>query len=252
MDEQKIIEIFTELSEGKITAENWRVWFTENAQNVEQICGRRNFLKIKLKESNSDIRNVYHGQIGVYNWLKSKNIEVNLSDIYKKNYDKEFDDYCKAQDEKRKLLKKTVENKFSHLKESYPKLLKQLTKSFDEYTEINIGKSINEIENKENELSINFSNELKKFFNEISSFEFEGITINFNDLDKQLFGKKEFLILGEFWKYGDGDKLLYDIEEQSVLVFAHEYNPPKIILQAKNMSEFVEKTLVKHLKEYEE
>lgn len=250
MDEQKVIEKFIELSEGKLSAEEWKNWFFENAQNVERICGRTNFLKIKTKESNSNIRNAYYGQTAVFNWLKSKNIEVALFDIYKKSYEKEFDDYCKAQDEKSKQLKKSVEKQFGHLKETYPKLLKQLTKSYD--TKIDAEKSIDEIEIKENELSLKFYDELKTFFQHISVFEFEGLEINFNYLDKQLFDGKEFLILGEFWKYGDGDKLLYDIDKQSIFVFAHEYNTPKIIEQAKTMTEFVEKILVRHLKEYED
>jgi len=252
MDEQKIIKKFIELSEGKLTAEDWKIWFSENAQNVEKICGRTSFLKIKIKDSNSDIQNVYYGQTAVSNWLKSKNIEVSLSEIYKKNYEKEFDDYCKAKDEKRKKLKKSVENKSGYLKEIYPKLLRQLTKSYDEYTKIEAGKSIDEIEFKENELSLKFSDELKVFFKNISVFEFEGVEINFNYLDKQLFGKKEYLILGEFWQYGDGDKLLFDIDNQNIFVFAHEYSPPKIIKQAQTITEFIEKTLVRHLKEYEE
>lgn len=251
MDEQKVIEKFIELSEGKLSAEEWKIWFSESTQIIEKICGRTNFLKIKFSINFSEIRNVYQGQIAVLNWLKLKNIEVSLSDIYKKNYEKEFEEYCKAQDEKRKNLKKSIEIKFGHLKEKYPKLLRQLTKSYDEDTKVEIGNNNDEIETKENELSLKFSEELKAFFNHISVFEFEGIEINFNYLDKQLFDKKEFLILGEFWQYGDGDKLLYDIDNQSIFVFAHEYNPPKIIKQAQTMTEFIEKTLVRHLKEYE-
>jgi hypothetical protein len=251
MDEQKIIEKFIELSEGKLTAEDWKLWFSENAQNVEKICGRRYFLKIKPTDSYSEIRNVYYGQTAVYDWLKLKNVEVDVSDIYKQNYDKEFDDYRKAQDEKRKEVKKLVETKFGHLKEIYPKLVLQLTKSYDEYTKIEAGLSIDAIERIENELSLKFSEELKVFFTNISVFEFEGVEINCDFLEKQFFDKKEFLILGEFWKYGDGDKLLYSIDNQNIFVFAHEYNPPKVIKQAQTMTEFVEKSLVRHLKEQE-
>jgi hypothetical protein len=252
MEEQQIIEKFIELSEGKLTAEEWKSWFSENAQAVEKSCGRTSFLKIKTRDSNSDVQNVYYGQTAVYNWLKLKNIEVNLSNIYKQDYEKELDDYRKAQAEKRQQLKKMVEIKFGYLKETYPKLLQQLTKSYDEYTTIEAGKSIDEIQLKENELSLPFSEELKTFFNHISIVEFEGVEINFNELDKQFVDQKEFLILGEFWQYGDGDKLLYDIDKQHIVVFAHEYNPPKIIKQAQTMTEFVEKILVRQLKEYEE
>lgn len=251
MDEQHIIEKFIALSAGKLSAQEWKVWFSENATHVETICGRTNFFKIKLKENNTDIQNVYYGQTAVCNWLITKNMAVDVSDIYKKNYKAEFAASCKAHDEKRKQLKKSVELKYSRLKETYPKLLRQLTKSYDEYTTIGAGKSIAEIEIKENELALKFSDELSTFFKHIAVFEFEGVEINFNYLDKQVFDEKEFLILGEFWQYGDGDKLLYDIDKQRIVVFAHEYEQPKIIQQAQTMTEFVEKILVRHLKEYE-
>ncbi len=157
MDEQHIIEKFIELSEGKLAAQEWKVWFSENATHVESICGRTLFLKIKTKESNTDIQNVYYGQTAVCNWLITKNIAVDVSDLYKKNYEAEFAASCKAHDEKRKQLKKSVELKYSRLKEIYPKLLRQLTKSYDEYTIIGEGKSITEIEIKENELGLKFS-----------------------------------------------------------------------------------------------
>lgn len=249
MDEQKVIEKFIELSEGRLSAADWKKWVSENMHTIEKVCGRTSFLKIKTKDTFSESQNIYHGQIAASNWLKLKDIKTSLSDIYKKNYEKEFDDYCKAQDEKRKELKKSVETKFGYLKGIYPKLLRQLTKSYDEFTKIEGGKSIDEIETKEKELSFKFPEELKVFFNHISVFKFEGIEINFNYLDKQLLDKKEFLILGEFWKYGDGDKLLYDIDNHDVFVFAHEYSPTKIIKQAQTITEFVEKILVRHLAE---
>lgn len=252
MNEQKLVEKFIELSEGKLSAENWKIWFSDNALNVEKICGRTNFLKIKPKGSHSDIQNAYYAQMAVSNWLKLKNVEISLSDIYKKKQEQEFEAFCKAQDEKRKELKKSVETRFGYLKETYPKLLRQLTKSYDQYTQIEAGKSIDEIELKEKELALKFSNELKVFFSTISLFDYEGVEINFNALEKEFFAKKEFLILGEFWQYGDGDKLLYDIDSQNIVVFAHEYNPPKVMKQAETITAFIEKNLVKYLKEYEE
>lgn len=251
MDEQKLINKFIELCEGNFTPEYWKVWFSENAENVEKICGRRYFLKIKPSPSFSDINNIYKSQTAAFDWLNSKNISITLSDVYKKNYEIEFDNFRKAQNEKRNLLKKSVETNFSYLKEIYPKLLRQLSKSYDEFTKIELGKSTAEIDLLEKELAIQFSDELKTFFSTISVFEFEGIEINFNNIEKQFFDNKEFLVLGEFWIYGDGDKLLYDISNQSIVVFAHEYNPPKFIKKAKTMTEFVEKNLVKYLKENE-
>lgn len=252
MYDQKIINKFIELSEGKLSPEEWKSWFSENIEHVEKNCGRTNFLKIKPSNNCSEIQNIYYGQTAAFNWLKSKNIQCGFSELYKINYEKEFENFCKIENEKRNQLKKSVDLKFGHLREIYPKLIRQLKKSFDECTRIKPGKSTDEIEAKENEFSSPFSDDLKTFFNHISLFEFEGVEINFNALDKLQFNKKDYLLLGEFWRHADGDQLLYDIESQNIVVFAHEYDPPKILKEAGTMTEFIEKVLVQHLKEYEE
>lgn len=77
MTEQAIIHQFIALAEGKLTAEDWKNWFAENAQSVEKICGRTAFLKIKPFASFSDAQNIYMGQTGAFNWLKSKTSSLN-------------------------------------------------------------------------------------------------------------------------------------------------------------------------------
>lgn len=249
MTEEQIIQQFTALCEGKLSSEMWKIWILENAQSVENLCGKRYFLKIKPKESASDKANAYFAQTAVFEWLQTKNISVSLSDIYKNLYEKEFDDFCQAQAQKQNELRQLVTSKWGHLKEIYPKFFKQLTQIFDETTQIEKGKIIEEIQRKEAELGVSFSEELKAFFQHISLFRSEGVEINFEVLEKETFGTKAFLILGEFFKYGDGDKLLYDIENQNIVVFAHAYQPPKFIKQADTITAFVEKTLFQYLKQ---
>ncbi|MBK8804026.1 MAG: SMI1/KNR4 family protein [Fibrobacteres bacterium] len=251
MNEQQIIRMFLELSEGRLTPEEWMIWVSEHDKHIEAICGRVNFLKIKPSKNSSDIRNAYHGQFAIYNWLKSKNIAVNFSDVYKKEYEKEINE-CSTS---RNAIDKqggAANKKPNHFNDVYPKLSKLLAKSSGGNLKIDEGKSIAQIQNKEEALSLKFSDELKLFFTHFSRFEFEGIKINFDHLEKGVFNENDFLILGEFWQYGDGDKLLCEITKQYIAIFAHEYNPPKIIWQAQSMTEFVEKILVQHINEYNE
>lgn len=250
MTEENIIQQFTALCEGKLTAEEWQKWITENAQIVEKVCGRRYFLKIKSKESFSNKRNAYFGQIAVFEWLQTKNIGVSLSDIYQNEYEKEFDDFCKSQTEQEQASKQAFVLQFGHLKEIYPKFFNQLSKCFDGIDQIEQGKTAEEIQHKETELGIRFSQELKTFFQHISVLKLEGVEIRFETLEKQILNEKVFLILGEFWQYADGDKLFYDVENHSILVFAHEYLPPKLLKQADTMTTFVEKTLFQYLKQH--
>lgn len=248
--QNQIIQNFILLAEGKMTAEEWKKWFAENDKNVETVCGRLNFLKIKPTASFSDIRNAHIGQTSVVKWLKSKNITPLISDKYQKDLESEFKYFRKSENEKEKLLRKTFENQFRHLQEAYPRFFKQLTKSYSNSNIIEKGVSQKLIEDIEKELSVKFSENLKEFFLQISKFQFESIFIYFDDLYTETINKKKYVVLGEFWKYGDGDKLLYDVENHGVFVLAHEFSPPKIIKQSNTFKEFVENKITYHLREY--
>ena len=132
----------------------------------------------------------------------------------------------------------------------YPKLTKQVLKDFDEYNVVTVGIPLAEITQKSQELGVAFSEELTLFFQHIGELRLEGVEIRFTDLYTDTFNGKDYLVLGEFWKYGDGDKLLYAPDTQEIFCFAHEYAKPKVIKQADTMTEFVEKKLVAYLKNY--
>ena len=130
----------------------------------------------------------------------------------------------------------------------YPKLTKQVLKDFDEYNVVTAGIPLAEINQKSQDLGVAFSEELTLFFQHIGELRLEGVEIRFTDLYTDTFNGKDYLVLGEFWKYGDGDKLLYAPDTQKIFCFAHEYAKPKVIKQADTMTEFVEKKLVAYLK----
>ena len=132
----------------------------------------------------------------------------------------------------------------------YPKLTKQVLKDFDEYNVVTAGIPLAEIAQKSQDLGVTFSEELTLFFQHIGELRLEGVEIRFTDLYTDVFNGKDYLVLGEFWKYGDGDKLLYAPDTQQIFCFAHEYSKPKVIKQADTMTEFVEKKLVAYLKNY--
>lgn len=251
MTQQELIDKFTNLSEGKLVAEEWINWFTTHKDSVEKICGRTAFLKVKPKDSFSGIRNLYIGQLAAFDWLTSKEIKVSLSDLYKKGWEKEFDDFCKAEKQKEKLLQKEVENKFGYLKDTYPKFFKQLTKSYSNSDVIEAGEKQEAIQNTEKELSIQLPEDLTTWYQNVSILRLEGIDIDFKELTIETIQKKQYLILGEFWLYGDGDQLLYNLENKSIYIFAHENQPPKAIKTANSFTDFVEKKMVTYLKEYE-
>ena len=157
--------------------------------------------------------------------------------------------------EKRKGVEQTspqtaTPEDWERLSAVYPKLTKQVLKDFDEYNVVTAGIPLAEIAQKSQDLGVTFSEELTLFFQHIGELRLEGVEIRFADLYTDVFNGKDYLVLGEFWKYGDGDKLLYAPDTQEIFCFAHEYAKPKVIKQADTMTEFVEKKLVAYLKNY--
>ena len=163
--------------------------------------------------------------------------------------------YLKELKEKRKGVEQTspqtaTPEDWECLSAVYPKLTKQILKDFDEYNVVTAGIPLAEITQKSQDLGVTFSEELTLFFQHIGELRLEGVEIRFTDLYTDAFNGKDYLVLGEFWKYGDGDKLLYAPDTQEIFCFAHEYAKPKVIKQADTMTEFVEKKLVAYLKNY--
>ena len=163
--------------------------------------------------------------------------------------------YLKELKEKRKGAEQTssqtvTPEDWERLSTVYPKLTKQILKDFDEYNVVTAGIPLAEITQKSQDLGVAFSEELTLFFQHIGELRLEGVEIRFTDLYTDVFNGKDYLVLGEFWKYGDGDKLLYTPDTQQILCFVHEYAKPKVIKQADTMTEFVEKKLVAYLKNY--
>ena len=163
--------------------------------------------------------------------------------------------YLKELKEKRKGAEQTssqtaTPEDWERLSAVYPKLTKQVLKDFDEYNVVTTGIPLAEITQKSQDLGVAFSEELTLFFQHIGELRLEGVEIRFTDIYTDAFNGKDYLVLGEFWKYGDGDKLLYAPDTQQIFCFAHEYAKPKVIKQADTMTEFVEKKLVAYLKNY--
>ena len=163
--------------------------------------------------------------------------------------------YLKELKEKRKGAEQTssqtvTPEDWERLSAVYPKLTKQILKDFDEYNVVTAGIPLAEITQKSEDLGVVFSEELSLFFQHIGELRLEGVEIRFADIYTDAFNGKDYLVLGEFWKYGDGDKLLYAPDTQEIFCFAHEYAKPKVIKQADTMTEFVEKKLVAYLKNY--
>ena len=213
----------------------------------------RNMIEFYLQKTDPKALSDYLKKAGLKNYM------VPLKKWFTEATDTELvatiSDSLKELKEKRKGAEQTssqtaTPEDWERLSAVYPKLTKQVLKDFDEYNVVTAGIPLAEITQKSQDLGVTFSEELNLFFQHIGELRLEGVEIRFTDLYTDVFNGKDYLVLGEFWKYGDGDKLLYAPDTQQIFCFAHEYAKPKVIKQADTMTEFVEKKLVAYLKNY--
>ncbi len=242
------MDTFINFVEGKLTEAQWLDWFEDNKEQVENTCGRTAFLKIKPLSGHSDIANTYKAQKNVHEWLKTKGIVAALSDTYLDAYQKSLKDFSKRQQQKTKIVQNEVEKNFDYLKTLYPKFYNQWIRVCDYSDVLEKGATPTEIKEKEQGLSVIFTKDLTTFLLNISRIECEGISMGIDQLALETFEEKPYLTLGEFWLYGDGDLLLYDLITGQVLCFAHENKPPKVVKIADSITELLEKVFVKHIK----
>ena len=211
----------------------------------------RNMIEFYLQKTHSEVLSDYLKKAGLKNYM------VPLKKWFTEATDTELVAAVSASLKELKEKRATAEQTslqtvtpedWERLSSVYPKLTKQVLKDFDEYNVVTAGIPLAEINQKSQDLGVVFSEELSLFFQHIGELRLEGVEIRFTDLYTDAFNGKDYLVLGEFWKYGDGNKLLYAPDTQEIFCFAHEYAKPKVIKQADTMTEFVEKKLVTYLK----
>lgn len=241
-----LTDTFTALVAGNLTEAAWLAWFEENKSSVEAACGRIAFLKIKPMEGQSDIANTYRAQKGVHEWLKIKGNELVLSKRYFDAYEQSLKDYARKVKETRKAAQSSMADNIGYLKDVYPRFYKQWLLSFDEEAMLEKGVTEDMIKDKETDLSIAFTKELRNFYSNISRIRFEGIDIDFSELSTETINERLLLCMGEFWLYDDGDQLLYDVTSSEVF----SYVDGRLTKIAGNMEYLMEKVFVKYLKSY--
>jgi hypothetical protein len=79
----------------------------------------------------------------------------------------------------------------------------------------------------------NLPHDIKEFFRIVSQVSLDGISINVSELRMENLNKKEYLILGEFWKKADGDLLLIILNETNrptkIYYYSHSVNKVKLL-----------------------
>ncbi|MCP2041087.1 hypothetical protein L1281_001681 [Neisseria sp. HSC-16F19] len=245
MNDSKDIETtFTALCEGRLDAEEWLAWFAEHQAELEQTLNRRRYLGIKPMSHCSANRNAAAAQADAQKYLAGLGIEVALSDIYEQAWEREFAAWCAEQRREEKARQAAMKEAYGYVAGVYPKLFKALLKATD--VTIRPGADEAEIARAEDGLGVALPEDIRRFFRLMGGLRLEGVMLDIAELGLENFLGRDYVVLGEFWKYGDGDALLYDPAKAGIYVYAHGY--PKVIREAADMDAFAEKRLAAYVR----
>lgn len=244
---EKLIEELMRLVQGEFEIDEWEEWWWNNSYSVERLLNRGEYLKIKPIKHEFKWLAIFRSQQGAIGFLEKSNIPFKYSDRYEKNYQKECSEFFKAEEDKRKEKNKKLKENYPELFKAYPKFSASLKKVFSDGDILEKGTSEEEIKIVESNIGIKLPADITAFFKVISLISLEGIYISLKELDLQ----EEYLILGDYWKEADGDKLLLKLpvseEDNKIFYYSHEEN--KVRFLCKSINELIEKEFARYNRE---
>lgn len=248
MDKAKFIVQMKKLAACELTPADWLIWWNQHDKHLKTFLSRGDYLRIKPCEHQFLWVPVLTSQKGALHYLEDQCLEYVYSDQYQKNYEKEFNDYIQAQNKLRKQKIKALKCQYSLLYERYPKFASSLKYTYDDGDLIEMASGAEKVEQCETRLGVRLPGDVADFFQIVGKISLEGISIDLEDLHMINLFHKTYCVLGEFWKDGDGDLLLIDMQEpgEPVKIFYYAHKTNKIKLLSKSIADLLEKELAKY------
>lgn len=235
------------LAEGEFTPTEWFTWWHQYEAEVEKHLSRGEFLRIKPRHRDGESlwRAVLGSQQGACGYLQDRQIPFNESSSYRDEWNKEFAEFCREEERKRKEKVAALKSDFPLLFEHYPKFSASLRHTYGAGNTIEAGATDEQIRLWEQGASISLPDDIKSFFKVCSSLRLEGIQLGLESIYPLEINKKLWWVLGEFWKEADGDLLLFQSsgaeETTTIYYYAHEEN--KIKKLTSGMYDLLEKKM---------
>lgn len=248
MDKETLITKLLDLTEGRETPESWRGWWNEHEAELESMLNRGEYLKLKPCQHGFQWVPVLTSQKGAIAILEKNGITFDISNLYQERYLAELDAFCAEQ--KRVQQEKQKEFKTNHpeLFLRYPKFSKALANTIDPSDEIKPAATEEEIGNQESELEFTLPSQVREFFRLTAGIQVStGVILTLSGMFDLTIHGKQYCVLGEFWKEGDGDQLLLCPGDENIWYYAHVQDKVKRLCG--DMTELLEKKLARYLNE---
>ena len=233
LTKEEFEKMMIDLAECKLSRKEWELWWDVHKLAVKEMVMPSDFVFLTpTSDGNvSSWRPIFQSQQGAIRYLKKHKISFERSCLYQKNDEKEFTEYYREFDKKRKSKEKErlakLKVRYPELFEKYPRFAKSLKNKFNAGDKIGQGVTEADFENEVIELPA----DIKAFFQVVSIIDLDGISIDFFQLRTENLCGKEYLVLGEYWKEADGDLLLINLNKSQsatpIYYYAHGLNKVK-------------------------
>lgn len=251
MKKDKFLASLCNLVEGRVLPEDWIFWWKNNETEIEKNISRNDFLKLKPRLSQSEIRATLISQEAAVIILKRENIILEKSNRYSELYTKEFREFVKKTKTQEKIHRLRFADNFISLKNEFPIFYKSITKHLSSEDQIIAG-SQKVLESLESLIQKRLPSEIQEFIKNISTLNIDGFRFDVTEIELIKIDSTNYIYLGNFNLHSDGDSILLKINdeiEDTIYYMYHSERPPKIIKLASDFKAFIEKTLVEFMKE---
>lgn len=227
---QEVEEQLIKLVKGELLPEEWQTWWEANENQLMAHLSRGMWLKLKPLKHELRWVPILTSQKGAEKYLLSKGISFTRSDLYQQQYEAELEAYVQAKKKQDQGLLAQLKDQVPDLFRAYPKFAASLKHVYTSDDVLDIGASMETIEQAEGAIGAQLPQAIREHFQVVENLAIEGIRLELSGLYPIEIGKKNYIVLGEFWKEADGDLLLIKpetAEADVIYYYAHGYDKVK-------------------------
>jgi hypothetical protein len=222
-----------ELAEGRTEPDAWLAWWAAHADEVEAVCPRGWFLKLKPKQVEQGASGATHfSQLGACEVLEKLKVPFERSDRYARARQEDFQRFLAAEEATKKARAHQFEPIFDALAKFFPKFARFLKNRARDIDRLEEPASPQEIAEVEQALGAPLPQAYTRLLQCTRALSLDGLYMGLDQVHRHLAvaGKPsqgaETICIGEYWLEGDGDQVLvaynpHPMPDPPVYYYAH-------------------------------
>jgi hypothetical protein len=244
----RFADTLKDLAEGRMDPDAWIGWWDENAAEVEAVCPRGCFLKLKPRRPGPLGANevALGSQGGACSILEALKLPFVRSDRYQIAWNEDFQRFCAAEKERKRLRIKELEPRLKSLEGLFPKFARFLRRRAGDVDQIDEPATDSEISAIENALGVPLPQTFKQLLNVTRELHMNALSLGVEQVFRhpaEVGGPTGSICIADYWLEADGDQVLVEyrpdpLPDPPVFYYAHEQGSARPL--ASRLTEWIE------------